>query len=113
MSFQIGTESVLVCATVDTIKGNNSNSRFCRIIREILQPTIFDPSAFLVWSEEAFSLWTSMWLNLYEFGSTSYELIEEIRDTYFLVAIIDNDYIAANNGTALWKTILNAYPEAR
>ena len=64
--------------------------------REILQPTIFDPSTFLVWSEEAFSLWTYMWMNLYEYDSTSYTLIETIRDTYFLCAIIDNDYVSTS-----------------
>jgi hypothetical protein len=57
-----------------------------------LQPTIFDPEIFLVWAEEAFSLWSAMWLNLYDFGSDSYELIEKMRDTYYLVAIIDNDF---------------------
>lgn len=60
--------------------------------REILQPTIFDPETFLVWAEEAFSLWSSMWLNLYDFESQSYSLVESIRDNYFLVAIIDNDF---------------------
>lgn len=60
--------------------------------REILQPTIFDPEIFLVWAEEAFSLWSTMWLNLYDFGSDSYELIERMRDDYYLVAIIDNDF---------------------
>jgi methylenetetrahydrofolate reductase (NADPH) len=85
--------------------------------REILQPTIFDPKAFLVWAEEAFSLWTSMWLNLYDFGTPSYELIETIRDTYYLVAIIDNDYIASSSsggtggaddgaGNGLWEALL-------
>jgi len=64
---------------------------------EIQQPTIFDPSAFLVWAEEAFSLWTN-WNNLYEFDSESFELIENIRDTYYLVAIIDNNYLSKNNG---------------
>jgi hypothetical protein len=54
--------------------------------------TIFDPSIFLVWAEEAFSLWTTVWLNLYQYDSESYELIERIRDTYFLVALIDNDF---------------------
>lgn len=79
--------------------------------REILQPTVFDPSTFLVWAEEAFSLWTTMWLNLYEFDSQSYELIENIRDTFFLVAIIDNNFFAENNseqGSAIWKAMLNA-----
>jgi methylenetetrahydrofolate reductase (NADPH) len=64
--------------------------------REILQPTIFDPSTFLVWSEEAFSLWTTMWMNLYDFDSTSYSLMETIRDTYYLCAIIDNDYVSTS-----------------
>jgi methylenetetrahydrofolate reductase (NADPH) len=75
--------------------------------REILQPTIFDSSTFLVWAEEAFSLWTSMWLNLYDFESDSYELIESMRDTYYLVAIIDNDFISDTNGGKLWNLIGN------
>ena len=60
--------------------------------REILQPTIFDPSTFLIWAEEAFSLWTSMWLNLYDAETESYGVIEDIRDTFYLVAIIDNAF---------------------
>lgn len=77
--------------------------------REILQPTIFDPSTFLVWSEEAFSLWVSMWLNLYDFDTPSYELVENIRDTYYLCAIIDNDYITgsekAEGGSTIWDAM--------
>ena len=33
-----------------------------------------------------------MWLNLYEYDSESYELIEKIKDTFYLVALIDNDF---------------------
>ena len=73
---------------------------------EIQQPTIFDPDTFLVWAEEAFSLWTGMWLNLYEMESDSYDLIETIRDTYYLVAIIDNDFISDMNGGHLWHNLL-------
>ena len=41
-----------------------------------------------------------MWLNLYEYGSESYELIDRIRDTYFLVALIDNDFCSGGkNGS--------------
>jgi methylenetetrahydrofolate reductase (NADPH) len=78
--------------------------------REILQPTVFDPSTFLVWAEEAFSLWTHMWLNLYEFDSESFELIENIRDTYYLCAIIDNDFVsqADQEGSSIWKAMLEA-----
>jgi len=74
--------------------------------REVLQPTIFDSSIFLVWAEEAFSLWTNMWLNLYEIDSKSYELIETIRDTYYLVAIIDNDFTSASDDANLWEALL-------
>jgi methylenetetrahydrofolate reductase (NADPH) len=77
--------------------------------KEILQPTVFDPSAFLVWAEEAFSLWTRMWLNLYDFDSESYELIETIRDTYYLCAIIDNDFVSDTDkgGSSIWKVMCN------
>jgi len=74
--------------------------------REILQPTVFDPSTFLVWAEEAFSLWTTMWLDLYEMDSKSYELIETVRDTYFLVAIIDNNFTSTGNTGSLWEALL-------
>jgi methylenetetrahydrofolate reductase (NADPH) len=75
--------------------------------REIVQPTIFDPFAFLVWSEEAFALWSSMWLNLYEKGTESYALIENIKDSFWLVAIVDNDYVSSRSqGSPLWDAML-------
>lgn len=46
--------------------------------REILQPTIFDPDTFLVWSQEAFQLWTSAWASLYDDDSESSELLYEV-----------------------------------
>lgn len=64
--------------------------------REIVQPTVFDPKTYLVWKEEAFALWLSLWANLYEEESASSRLIQEIHNTYFLVAIIENDYIHGN-----------------
>lgn len=76
--------------------------------REIVQPTIFDPCAFTKgWSEEAFSLWTTLWLKLYDFDSPSYELLENIRDTYYLCAIIDNDFTGQRNKT-IWDDLLEA-----
>jgi len=44
-------------------------------------------------------------LSLYDFGSESYELIENIRDSFYLVAIIDNDYYS-NEGFLLLDTLL-------
>lgn len=77
--------------------------------REILQPTVFDPSTFLIWSEEAFSLWTTMWSNLYDFDSDSFELIENIRDSYYLVALIDNDYVNASSDSPIWQALLSCF----
>ena len=73
--------------------------------REILQPTIFDPEIFLVWAEEAFSLWSAMWLNLYDFGSDSYELIKSMRDSYYLVAIIDNDFTSGGKDGSTFQLL--------
>lgn len=58
---------------------------------------MFDPSAFLVWAEEAFSLWSSMWLNLYDVDSEPWELINSLQSNYFLVALIDNDYLRSDS----------------
>jgi len=61
--------------------------------REILQPTIVDPESFVVWKDEAFALWRSQWATLYEEGSPSRRVIDSVTDTYFLVNIVDNNFI--------------------
>lgn len=61
--------------------------------REILQPTIFDSDTFVVWSEEAFQLWTDAWASLYDDETDSSALLYDVHDSYFLVAIVDNDFI--------------------
>lgn len=60
--------------------------------KEILQPTVFDSDTFVVWSEEAFELWTQAWATLYDDETESCSLIYDIHDTYYLVAIIDDEY---------------------
>ncbi|MBD3335353.1 MAG: methylenetetrahydrofolate reductase [Candidatus Eisenbacteria bacterium] len=61
--------------------------------REIVQPTVVDPESFHAWKDEAFQLWRDEWRDLYDEGSPAYKLIEDIHDTYYLVNIVDNDYI--------------------
>tara|TARA_B100001013_G_scaffold337987_1_gene258586 strand:+ start:206 stop:1972 length:1767 start_codon:yes stop_codon:yes gene_type:complete len=61
--------------------------------KEIIQPTIVDTRSFLIWKDEAFSLWMNDWASIYEPKSGSYKLIKEIYDTYYLVNIVDNDYV--------------------
>jgi len=65
---------------------------------EILQPTIVDPQSFIAWKDEAFSLWSTMWQSIYDekTDSRSYSLIEEIKQHWFLVNIVENDYINGN-----------------
>lgn len=64
--------------------------------REIIQPTVVDGLSFLAWKPEAFSLWRSYWLEIYPEESTSRNIIKNIHDTYWLVSVVDNDYIAGD-----------------
>jgi methylenetetrahydrofolate reductase (NADPH) len=52
--------------------------------------------------DEAFSLWMERWGKLYEPGSCSYSIIEEISNTYYLVNLVDNDYPL---GSCLWAVL--------
>ena len=64
--------------------------------KEVIQPTIVDARSFLIWKDEAFSLWIDDWASIYKAKSESYEIIKEIYDTYYLVNVVDNDYVAGN-----------------
>lgn len=61
--------------------------------KEILQPTVVDPEVFLVWKDEAFSLWLSQWASAYDEDCAGHATIYNIHDTYFLVNIVDNNFI--------------------
>ena len=56
--------------------------------KEILQPTIFDPNTFLVWSQEAFELWTNAWAALYDDETDSSALIYEVSVNQFLDPVV-------------------------
>ncbi|DAZ93974.1 TPA: hypothetical protein N0F65_005485, partial [Lagenidium giganteum] len=59
---------------------------------EIIQPTVVDSDSFEAWKDEAFELWQTQWASAYDKDSPSFQVIQEIYDTYFLVNIVDNDY---------------------
>ena len=61
--------------------------------QEILQPTIVDTRSFLIWKDEAFGLWINDWASIYKQKSNSYNLLHQIHDSYYLVNIVDNDFI--------------------
>jgi methylenetetrahydrofolate reductase (NADPH) len=61
--------------------------------KEIIQPTVADHNSFLTWKDEAFALWESHWKCIYRPNSPSHDLIAQIVGTYYLVTVVDNDYI--------------------
>jgi len=64
---------------------------------EIKQPTVVDPVVFCnIWKDEAFALWHSQWVSVYEEGSESYKLIKNMADSYYLVTIIENNFVNGN-----------------
>ncbi len=46
--------------------------------------------------DEAFQLWKSEWGSLYEKDSTSRKVIDQVASSYFLVSVVDNDFINGN-----------------
>jgi len=64
---------------------------------EIKQPTVVDPRVFMeIWKDEAFALWNSQWACLYPQDSKSCEIIKEVENTYYLVNIVDNNFVSGN-----------------
>lgn len=49
--------------------------------KEVIQPTVVDPSSFLVWKDEAFEVWSKGWAQLYSEDDASKNLLEEVGVT--------------------------------
>ncbi|TYG55053.1 hypothetical protein ES288_D09G240700v1 [Gossypium darwinii] len=64
--------------------------------KEIIQPTVVDPASFVVWKDEAFEIWSRSWSALYPDGDPSKNLLEEIQSSYYLVSLVDNNYMDGN-----------------
>lgn len=61
--------------------------------KEVIQPTVVDPVSFMVWKDEAFQAWDQEWASLYPDGDPSRKILEEVQNSYYLVSVVDNDYI--------------------
>ncbi|XP_020684557.1 methylenetetrahydrofolate reductase 1 [Dendrobium catenatum] len=61
--------------------------------KEIIQPTVVDPASFMVWKDEAFEIWTRGWACLFPEADPSRALLEEVQRSYYLVSLVDNDFI--------------------
>ena len=46
--------------------------------KEIIQPTVVDPTSFVVWKDEAFEIWSRGWARLYPEADPSRKLLEEV-----------------------------------
>ena len=68
--------------------------------REIIQPTVVDSTSFEAWAREAFDLWMSRWYRVYldhgERDEAARNAIKEIHDTWYLVNMVENDYVDGN-----------------
>lgn len=74
--------------------------------REIVQPTVVDPISFMFWKDEAFALWIEQWGKLYEEESPSRMIIQYIHDNYFLVNLVDNEFLLDN---CLWQVVEDTF----
>jgi len=61
--------------------------------QQIVQPTVVDSGAFCVWKDEAFTILDTHWVSLYEEGTESYKVLKTISDEWYLLNIVDNDYV--------------------
>ncbi|KAK9672132.1 hypothetical protein RND81_12G079000 [Saponaria officinalis] len=61
--------------------------------KEIIQPTVVDPVSFMVWKDEAFEIWSTSWAALYPEGDSSKNVLGEVQGSYYLVSLVDNDYV--------------------
>jgi methylenetetrahydrofolate reductase (NADPH) len=84
---------------------------------EVLQPTVVDPTSFVVWKDEAFALWKSKWAAVYgpdqelpsyvpDKGSSA--IIDLIVDTYFLVNLVENDFTTPNKIMGIFDAIITS-----
>ena len=61
--------------------------------KEIMQPTVVDGASFAVWKDEAFALWKEQWATAYPADSPSRTVLESIRTSWWLVNVVDNDFV--------------------
>ncbi len=52
-----------------------------------------DHQAFMIWKDEAFYAWLDQWAVIYGQGSTSFEFLKKLFDSFYLMNVVDNDYI--------------------
>ena len=75
--------------------------------REVIQPTVVDQKAFRLWKDEAFSGWLDKWAFIYGLESPSYAFLQNVHDTFYLVNVVENDYVGGDLSQVLLSFIEN------
>lgn len=61
--------------------------------QEVTQPTVVDHTAFYIWAEELFDSIKNDWLTIYEPESKSAKIVNRLYNNYYLINIVDNDFV--------------------
>lgn len=61
--------------------------------KEVLQPTVVDHTAFVIWKDEIFAQWIDPWAIIYGLDTDSYKFLNKCYESFYLVNIVDNDFI--------------------
>jgi methylenetetrahydrofolate reductase (NADPH) len=64
--------------------------------KEVIQPTVVDHTAFLIWKQEAFASWLDQWAVIYGFDTPQFHFLNKCHDSFYLVNVVDNDYITGD-----------------
>ena len=64
-----------------------------------------DQKAFRLWKNEAFSGWIDKWAFIYGEESPSYAFLRQVHDTFFLINVVENDYVGGNLNQTLLEFI--------
>jgi methylenetetrahydrofolate reductase (NADPH) len=68
-------------------------------LKEVVQPYVVSPAAFLAWKDEAFALWGSMWGAVA--GDAGQAMLREIQGSWLLVSVLENDFASGDVFAAL------------
>jgi methylenetetrahydrofolate reductase (NADPH) len=86
----------------EDVKSNTPDDRSVNAVtwgifpgKEVVQPTVVDTQSFMAWKDEAFQLWHE-WGQIYDKASPSGQLLETIQNTWYLVYVVDNNFVAGD-----------------
>ena len=73
--------------------------------KEVVQPTVVDHQAFMIWKDEAFKHWVDDWGFIYGLEAPSCKFLEMAMNKFYLVNIVDNDYVNGDLNKVLLEFI--------